>query len=367
MESLVLANIKHRPARVIATASGIAVGTILILLIVGLAHGVSKERGSRESSMISEIIVQPPGSFTTALASNDLPMSVEIADKIRALPGVKSVTPVGQFVQSTESGLGFRSVEGIDFDSYQATTGIRLVAGSPPANDDEVIIDEEQARSHNSKPGDTVQALDRTFKLAGIYSPEVGARIKVRLSMLQEKLEAKDHCKRILVRCQNPDEQEIVAQRIASAVPETQIILTRDLPRLYSAGIPAINTSLRVLVGLAVFISTLVVLLAMYTAITERTREIGILKSLGASRAFIIWAIEKEALTISAIGILIGFLIASTVRFFLLRFTSLRNIDFELNWIAVTIAVGLIGGLVGALYPALRAARQDPVEALSYE
>jgi putative ABC transport system permease protein len=367
MESLVLANIKHRPARVIATASGVAVGTILILLIVGLAHGVSKERGTRESNMISEIIIRPPGSFTTGLGSNVLSMPVDVAGKIRNLPGVKSVTPVGQYVQSTESGLGFRSIEAIDFDSYQETTGIKLVAGKPPANDDEVIVDEEHARSHQSKPGDPVQVLDKTFKLAGIYSPEVGARIKVRLSMLQEMLSAKDHCTMLFVRCQNPNEQDLVAQRIAGAVPDIQIIFTRDLPRLYSAGVPAINTSLRVLVGLAVFISTLVVLLAMYTAIAERTREIGILKSLGASRAFIIWVIEKEALTISALGILIGYLIASTVRLFLLRYTSLRNIDFELNWIAVTIAVGLIGGLVGALYPAVRAARQDPVEALSYE
>src|SRR5262249_5488988 len=123
----------------------------------------------------------------------------------------------------------------------------------------------------------------------------------------------------------------------------------------------------RVLVGVAVFISTLVILLAMYTAISERTREIGVLKSLGASRSFIIWAIEKEALTISGLGLAIGYTIAVLVRILLIRFTTLRSIDFEINWMLITAAVGIIAGLLGALYPALRAARLDPVEALSYE
>ena len=139
MESLVLANIKHRPARVIATAAGISVGTVLILLIVGLAHGVSKERSVRESNMLSEIIVRPPGSFTTGMGNNQLTMPVDHMEKIRQLPGVKFVTPVGQYVQSTETGLGFRAVDAIDFDTYTETTGIKLIAGNPPASNDEVI------------------------------------------------------------------------------------------------------------------------------------------------------------------------------------------------------------------------------------
>ncbi|MCV4607520.1 FtsX-like permease family protein, partial [Escherichia coli] len=70
---------------------------------------------------------------------------------------------------------------------------------------------------------------------------------------------------------------------------------------------------LRVLVGLGAVVSALVVMLAMYTTITERTREIGILKSLGASRAFIIGEIEKEALLIGAVGSALGLVAALVV------------------------------------------------------
>src|SRR5262249_14321849 len=151
LDNLVIANIQHRPARVFATAAGISIGTVLILLIVGLAHGTLKERGARESNVAAEILVRPAGTFTIGLSANLLSMSVDTADKIRLLPGVKSVTPVGQYVQSTDGAFGFRAIDAIDFDSYQATCGIRLVSGQAPNNDGEVIVDENYANDHKIK------------------------------------------------------------------------------------------------------------------------------------------------------------------------------------------------------------------------
>ena len=110
----------------------------------------------------------------------------------------------------------------------------------------------------------------------------------------------------------------------------------------------------------------LVILLAMYTTVTERTRQIGILKSLGMSKGTIAWVIEKEAIVVSLLGVIAGILLTLLVRFAVMRTTSLV-IEIEPQWIAVAFGVGLVGGTIGALYPALRAARQDAVEALAYE
>ncbi|MEW6731213.1 MAG: ABC transporter permease [Acidobacteriota bacterium] len=368
MESLVLANIKHRPTRVLVTAAGVAIGTVLILLIVGLMRGMLKERGTREANVAAEIIARPSGSFQTlGLGANSLSMPVDTVEKVRQLPGIKSATPMGQFLQTTDSGIGFRAIDAIEVESYFATSGIKLIEGQPPTNDEEVIVDEDYAGRHKLKPGDPVNALDRTFKVAGIYTPQVGTRIKVRLSMLQSMLASEGRCTMLLVRCENPAQQEEIAQRILKILPDAQVIFTRDLPQLYTESLPMFTAFARVMVGLAVFISTLVILLAMYTTITERTREIGILKSLGASRTFIVWIVEKEALVISTLGVSGGYLIAVIARFFVIRFTNLRFIEFEPQWLLTAAVVGVIGGLMGALYPALRAARQDPVEALNYE
>ena len=74
--------------------------------------------------------------------------------------------------------------------------------------------------------------------------------------------------------------------------------------------IPALNSFLKVLVGLGAFVSTIFVLLSMYTTITERRKEIGILKSLGASKSFIVTVIESEAFFIGVLGVLFGFVVS---------------------------------------------------------
>ena len=132
------------------------------------------------------------------------------------------------------------------------------------------------------------------------------------------------------------------------------------------SSVPALNVFLKVVVGVASTISMLVILLAMYTTVTERTRQIGILKSLGMSKGSIAWVIEQEAIFVSVLGVLVGVLLTLLARFVVMRSTTLV-VDVEPKWIAISLVVGLIGGSIGALYPALRAARQDAVDALSYE
>jgi putative ABC transport system permease protein len=110
----------------------------------------------------------------------------------------------------------------------------------------------------------------------------------------------------------------------------------------------------------------LVILLAMYTTVTERTRQIGILKALGMSKPAIAWVIEQEAILVSVLGVTVGVLFTFAARFAVMRVTNL-TVEVEPRWVIISLLVGLLGGSIGALYPALRAARQDPVEALSYE
>jgi putative ABC transport system permease protein len=104
----------------------------------------------------------------------------------------------------------------------------------------------------------------------------------------------------------------------------------------------------------------------MYTTVTERTRQIGVMKSLGMSNAAIGWTITQEALLLSLLGIVSGVLLTFLLRFALTRITTLE-VEMSARVILLTLVVGLIGGAIGGLYPALRAARLDAVEALSYE
>ncbi|HUS11334.1 MAG TPA: FtsX-like permease family protein, partial [Pyrinomonadaceae bacterium] len=113
-------------------------------------------------------------------------------------------------------------------------------------------------------------------------------------------------------------------------------------------------------------VSALVVMLAMYTTITERTREIGILKALGASRRYIVFIIESEALLISAVGLVAGFICSFALGYAIHRFYGLF-FEFSWSWGLTAAAIGILGGALGALYPAWRASNLDAVSALAYE
>ncbi len=365
MDSLVLSNIAHRPARTAVSILGTAVGVLLIIFTVGLSHGVLRERGARESNIGAEIMVRASGTLGFG-GSSAFVLPVSRAAEIATLPGVRAATPLGQALDRSDSGFGTRLLDGIIFDEYSRLTGMRMREGSPLSGGDQAIIDPVWQQNRRAVVGSTVQLFERPFKIVGVYEPPGGGRIKIPLATMQDQEGGEGKASAILVAVTDPSQQEAVAARIRERFPDDQIIFTRDLPELYASGIPALNIFIKVVVGVAAAISMLVILLAMYTTVTERTRQIGILKALGMSKTAIAWVIEKEALLVSVLGVAVGVLLTLVARFFVMRVTSL-TIEIEPQWILISLLVGLVGGSLGALYPALRAARQDAVDALSYE
>jgi putative ABC transport system permease protein len=365
MDSLVLSNIAHRPARTAVSILGTAVGVLLIVFTVGLAHGVLHERGKRESNIGAEIMVRASGSLGIG-GSTPFGLPVSRAAEISTIEGVRAATPLGQALDRSDRGFGTRLIDGIDFNDYSRLTGLTMREGSPLTGGDQAIIDPVWQQQRNAAVGSTVQIFERPFTIVGIYEPPGGGRVKIPLATMQDQEGAEEHASAILVASTDPSKQEEVAARIRERFPDDQIIFTRDLPEIYASGVPALNVFIKVVVGVAASISMLVILLAMYTTVTERTRQIGILKALGMSKTSIAWVIEQEAILVSLLGVIVGVLLTFAARFAVMRVTSL-TVEIEPRWILISLLVGLLGGSLGALYPALRAARQDAVDALSYE
>ncbi len=364
MDNLVASNIRQRPTRTLISVAGVALGVVLIVLNTGLVEGMLNDRIRRERGIGAEIQFGRDASLLTASSKN--PVDVRYSDRLRQIEGVKQVSPYGLHVQAGNSGLGIELVEGIEFDSYSEITGIKIVEGRPIQADGEVLIDDYKAYHSKLKVGSEMQVFGNTMKVAGIYSPSAGSRIKVSLSELQKLLAAENKCFSILVKVADPGKQAEVQQRINEALPNNNVILTRDLGVGMGREIPGIKGFVRAVLVLSVIVSALVILLAMYTTITERTREIGILKSLGAPKRFIIGVIEKEALAISLIGVIVGLVISVIAGWALERATTLQ-LEFTWSWILRAGLIGLGAGALGALYPAIRAANKDAVQALSYD
>ena len=364
MDSLVFSNIFHRPARTAVSILGTGVGVLLIVFTVGLSRGVLHERGRRESNIGAEIMIRPSGSI--GLGASEFRLPVGHAAELASVPGVRAATPVGQALDKSDSGFGQRLIDGINYDEYANIARISIREGRKLQSGDEAIVDPEWKERRKVKIGDTVELFQRPFRIVGVYEPPGGGRIKIPLSTMQEQEGADNRASAILIACNDPAKQDEVATAILQRFPDDQLVFTRDLPEIYASGVPALNVFIKVVVGVAAAISMLVILLAMYTTVTERTRQIGILKSLGMSKASIAWVIEQEAIIVSFLGVAVGVGLALLAQVAVMRTTSL-TIEIEPRWVLVALAVGLVGGSIGALYPALRAARQDAVEALSYE
>ena len=366
MDSLVLSNIAHRPARTAVSILGTAVGVLLIVFTVGLANGVLHERGKRESNIGAELMIRASGSVGFG-GSSPFVLPVSRAAEIAQIPGVRAATAIGQTLDRSDRGFGSRLIDGINFEEYANLAHITIREGRGlSTSGDEALIDPVWQQQRQASVGSKVQIFERQFTIVGIYEPPGGGRIKIPLATLQDQEGADGRASAILVGCNDPNQQEDVAARIRERFPDDQIIFTRDLPEIYASGVPALNVFIKVVVGVAASISMLVILLAMYTTVTERTRQIGILKALGMSKPAIAWVIEKEAILVSVLGVTVGVVLTYAARFAVMRVTSL-TVEVEPRWVLIALLVGLVGGTIGALYPALRAARQDAVEALSYE
>jgi len=183
---------------------------------------------------------------------------------------------------------------------------------------------------------------------------------------MQDALEAPNKCTYILVKIKDGEDAEAVAARINEKLPGNKINLTRDFVIDAQERLPGLNTFLQALVALGAFVSTIFVLLCMYTTITERRREIGILKSLGASKRFIISTIEGEAFLIAIFGIFFG-LVASAVAALIIQNLFELPVEFSFNWILVAAIIAIVGSFLGALYPAWKASAIDPVEVMINE
>lgn len=365
MDNLVVSNIRQRPIRTLVSVAGVALGVCLVMLFTGLARGMSNDLQRRASNLRAEIIFTRPGSMQLTASTANL--STKYVELLKKIEGVQDALPVVVDVLQGNKGFGLERLEGVEWDKFASMNGIRLVAGRAPQAMDEVVVDETKARNSKLGIGSVLNLIgDKPYRVVGIYSPESSARVKMSLEAMQEALGVPGKATYIMVKVRDAYDKAAVAKKIAEELPGNKVQFTEDIFMSVEKSVPFLGIFLRVLVGLAAVVSGLVVMLAMYTTITERTREIGILKALGASRRYIVFIIESEALLISAVGLVAGFVISFAAGYLIHQLYGLF-FEFSWGWAITAASIGMLGGALGALYPALRASNLDAVSALAYE
>ncbi|HEX3085780.1 MAG TPA: ABC transporter permease, partial [Pyrinomonadaceae bacterium] len=229
MDSLVLSNLAHRPARTAVSVAGIALGVLLVVFTVGLAHGLLRERGKREANIGAEIILRPSGAIGLSGAQ---PFTIPVAHaaEIARIPGVRTAVPIGQFLDKSDTGFGSRLIEGIPYDQYAALNNLTIKEGRALQKGDEVIVDATWPQANGITVGSTVEIFERPFKLVGVYEPPGGGRMKIPLAAMQDQVGSDNRCNTILVACDDATQKEQIAMRIKEKFPDDQLVFTSELP-----------------------------------------------------------------------------------------------------------------------------------------
>ncbi len=360
---LVFENVRHRPLRTLLSILLIAVPVTLILTLVGLSHGYLDDSAKRTRGIGADIVVRAPNS--SLMQFSGATISQGVVNFIAKQPHVKLATGV-----IGHSFGGWNQVTGIDPGEFNAMSGgFTFVGGHGLEKPDDILLDTFYADQIHAKVGSTINLINQPWRVAGIVQPGKLSHIFVRASVLQNLDSATGKFSQVYVKVESPKQIGGVVEELQKRLPGYPVIPIEEFTSLISVDkIPFLAPFIRVIIGIGVLIAFAVVSLSMYMAILQRTREIGILKSLGATRWFILEIILAEALLMALGGTVLGILFSFVSRWAIMRLVpaSLPQAIVPEWW---PIAGGIVMGaaILGALYPGTIAVRQDPIEALAYE
>jgi len=345
----------------------VALEVTLILLIVGLSLGMLQDSRTRTAGIGADVLVLPPGSsFIAGLTG--APMPVKIGEVLAKLPHVTRVAPVITQISSSGS---LEIIAGIDLPSYESmSSGFHYLEGGPFQGPNDVLVDDLFAKSKHARVGDAIEILNNKFRICGIVERGKGARKFVPLSTLQDLIGAKDKATIFYLKLDDPANADTIVDEIKH-VPGMERYVANSmaayLAMMTTSNYPGLSTFINVVVGISVVIGFIVIFQAMYTAVMERTREIGILKSMGASKLYIVNVVLRETVLLALGGIVLGIAVSLAARAALAQKFPLLQVVVAGGWIVRATLIAIAGAIAGALYPAFKAAQKDPIDALAYE
>jgi putative ABC transport system permease protein len=363
---LVLENIRHKFMRTVLSVLLIAVPVTLILVIVGLSHGMVNDSKGRARGVGADIMIRPPGSNIMSFSSATIPE--QLVPKLAGLPHVAAA--MGTVNES--AGALSDSMTGIDPGQMDRMSGgLTFVEGHGLHDPDDVLLDTYYAEQRHVKVGQSIKIGNHNWKVAGIVEPGKLSHIFCYINVLQDLYISKGLVSVVYLKLDDPRNTDTIIQEL-KATPGLKgypIYSMEEVLDLISPDkVPFLSQFILVIIGISVVISFAVVALSMYMAVLQRTREIGILKAIGASRSFILSLIVAESLVVGFAGTVLGILFSFGTRALLLKLvpSSLPQ-AIVYDWWPRATAIVLAAALLGALYPGFSAARHDPIEALAYE
>jgi ABC-type lipoprotein release transport system permease subunit len=358
-------NLLRRPTSTAFTTLGIGVSIAAVVALGGLAEGMAG------------IMVQMWTASQTDLfaiqADVDADVSAidqRVGTRIAARPDVEAVSGLIWTAVSTED-VPLLMVMGYHPRSY-AIQHFTIVEGEPLTARHQVIVGWQAAEQMGLQLGDTLRLLKSSFRVVGIYETGLGYEdIGVVISLREaQSLTGKNHqVMYYQIKLHDPNQAEAVCAELDATFPGVDFSLVADSVESMS-DFRVLSEMVGQISSLAVFIGGLGMLNTMVMSVIERTREIGVLRALGWRKRRVLGLILQESLALGGVGGMIGILIGvglgALMGLLPGMYGALRP-SYSLLLLVQALLIAFGAGALGGLYPAWRATRMRPVEALRYE
>ena len=353
--------------RTLVSVLAISLEVLMILMVVGICKGMIVETAQRQNGIGADIFLRPPNA-PIIFGTGSVRMSTQDKDKILSVKGIRVVTPV---LTQLDTSDGLVNVFGIDPKGFdEVSGGFAFLAGGPFSSPvaEEIIIDDLYQQSKRLKVGDPHILKGKSFRVCGVMRHGKGARVFVPIETLQTLTGWAGQATMMLIKCQEPAVIDQVIKSVQQILPGYQVNSSQEwVTLLMNTNPPGLDQFIYSVVGIAVIIGSFAIFLSMYTTIAERTRDIGILKSLGASKTYIVNVIVRESIALSILGLILGLIFTLIARDLVETLVPTQQVLLSIPWMMISFLLVLVSGLLGAIYPAVRAAGKDPLVALAYE
>ncbi len=363
---MILRNLLRRKTRTFLTLIGIAIGVAGVVALGAMAEGFINTYTTVLTSSGADLILAQGDAVDLMLSAVD----DNVLPTVQNTPGVKQVAGVLWGIYATES-VPYFFVIGLDPKEF-AARHYRVVEGNPITGARQMLIGRSAANSLKKKIGENFKILEVSYRIVGIY--ETGQAVEemgavVTLKEAQEVFKKPRQVTYYQIKVTRPEMTDSVIKELERRLPK--LAASRSASYMDDQQTTMMLRAMSWVIGmLALLAGGLVMMNTMLMSVFERTHEIGVLRAVGWKSTRVLRMIVGEAIVLSIVGGVLGYGIGAALVLWLNQIPAILGMlesTLSFNLFVEAMIIALVLGSVGGAYPAWRAARLQPVEAMRYE